>query len=67
MNMAKSAAPASRAAPRPKIRAPRLIAFGRPRISATFPAKKEEMAAGMRMVETIRPWTVDETEPKLAT
>ena len=37
--------------------------FGRPIQSASFPPKNEEKAAGIRIEETTRPWTMDEKEP----
>ena len=62
-NMARRTAPASSAAPKPNIAAPMAIPIGRPRMSAKRPANMEEMAAGMRIADTIKPWTVAESGP----
>ena len=51
--------------PSPKMPAPSVTAFGLPRLSARWPAKKEARAAGIKMEETIRPWIVDEKSPKV--
>ena len=67
INMAIVTAPASRAAPRPNIRAPIAIFFGRPSISAIGPAKKEDTAAGIKIEEIISPWTVADGEPNSET
>ena len=63
MNMARRIAPASSAAPKPKIAAPIAMPIGRPRTSAKRPANKEEMAAGIRMADTVKPCTVAESGP----
>jgi hypothetical protein len=63
MNMDKATAPASIAAPRPKIKTPMQIPFGRPSRSATYPAKNDDSAAGIRMQDTIRPWIVEFSLP----
>ena len=50
--------------PNPKIAAPRAMPFSLPTELARCPPKKELIAAGMRIIETVRPWTVDERWPK---
>lgn len=66
INMPRLAAPASIAAPMPKINAPMLIPLGRPRKSATRPAKNEDSAAGMRIADTTSPWIVEDSGPNWA-
>ncbi|KAL8648714.1 MAG: hypothetical protein Q9210_004817 [Variospora velana] len=61
--MPRETAPASRAAPTPKIAAPIMIAFSLPTLSARWPAKKEVKAAGSRIEDTIRPCIVGEDVP----
>jgi len=56
---------ASIAAPRPKIDAPRAMPLSRPTLFARCPPKRDEIAAGMRIVETTRPCTVEERAPNV--
>jgi hypothetical protein len=53
------------AAPTPKITEPMAIALGLPTEFAKWPPKKDEIAAGIRIVETTRPWTVEESCPNV--
>ncbi len=63
MNMPRRVAPASSAAPKPNIPAPIAMPIGRPRTSAKRPAKREEMAAGIRIDDTVKPWTMADSGP----
>lgn len=65
-NMPKFTLPASIPAPSPNTAAPKATAFNLPIESAMWPPKSEDMAAGMRMVEMTRPWTVEERGPYVA-
>ena len=64
INMDIVTEPASKAAPIPNTTAPIIIAYIRPSLSARAPARKEAKAAGIRIVDTIRPCKVDDTGPK---
>jgi hypothetical protein len=55
----------SKAAPIAKIRAPREIALGLPIEFARWPPKNEDVAAGIKIMDTIKPCTVDERKPKV--
>jgi hypothetical protein len=57
---------ASTAAPIPNTAAPTAIPLNLPNLSARCPPKREERAAGIRIVETTRPCTVEERAPKVA-
>jgi hypothetical protein len=57
---------ASTAAPEPKIDAPIAIHRNRPTVLATWPPKKDDIAAGIRIIDTTNPWTVDERCPKVS-
>ena len=64
INMGIVIEPASNAAPVPNTTAPIIMAYIRPSLSARAPARKEAKAAGIRIVDTIRPCKVDDTGPK---
>jgi hypothetical protein len=56
---------ASTAAPIPNTTAPSAIPLSLPTLFARCPPKKEEMAAGIRIVETTRPCTVEDRVPNV--
>jgi hypothetical protein len=56
---------ASTAAPIPNTAAPSAIPLSLPTLFARCPPKKDESAAGMSIVETTRPCTVEESEPNV--
>lgn len=49
----------------PNTAAPRAIPLNLPTLFARCPPKKEDRAAGMRIVETTSPCTVEESEPNV--
>ena len=55
--------PASSEAPVPKIMAPMIIAYTRPSLSAREPARKEAIAAGIKIVDTTSPCIVEDMDP----
>ena len=63
MNIARRIAPAWIVAPKPNIAVPIAMPIGRPRTSAKRPAKKEEMAAGIRIDDTVKPWIMADSGP----